>query len=234
MIRIVTVYPDLLGTYGDRGNGIVLARRARLRGIEVTLDEVPSDASLGEAAIYCLGGGEDGPQQLAVERLERDGALGTAVASGAVVLAVCAGFQILGRSFPTSSGARATGLGLFDVDTVAGRGARAVGEVVVDGLAPVGAITGFENHAGRTVRDDSTAPLGPVAVGIGNGDGTDGACIGHLVGTYLHGPVLARNPRLADWLLEMATASSLAPLGDGPAELLHEERLAYARRPGRD
>jgi lipid II isoglutaminyl synthase (glutamine-hydrolysing) len=230
VLRIVTVYPDLLGTYGDRGNGLVLERRAALRGIDVELEEVPSDAVLPHADLYCVGGGEDGPQQLAVERLERDGTLHRAIEGGAVVLAVCAGVQVLGRSFPGAGGARCDGLGLLGVDTVGGT-ARAVGEVVVEAPDPPGALTGFENHAGRTVRDEGVEPLGRVTTGVGNGDGTDGAVDGRVVATYLHGPVLARNPALADLLLGLALGrGAMAGLAPGPAEELHDERLAAGRR----
>ncbi|HLK44469.1 MAG TPA: hypothetical protein VKT18_00710 [Acidimicrobiales bacterium] len=228
MVRIVTVYPDLLGTYGDRGNGIVLERRCGLRGIAAEHVAASSDAPLPRADVYCVGGGEDGPQQLAVERLARDGTLAGAVGDGAVVLAVCAGLQVLGRSFPTPAG-RADGLGLLPVDTVGPDGPRAVGEVVVESGAH-GPLTGFENHAGRTVRDPGAPALGVVVLGIGNGDGTDGVVAGRLVGTYLHGPVLARNPVLADWLLEVAIGAPLAPIDDLPAARLHDERLAAARR----
>jgi hypothetical protein len=226
MLRVVNVYPDLLGTYGDRGNGLVLRFRAQRRGIEVVLDEVPSDLFLPVADIYCVGGGEDGPQQLAAARLDRDGTLQRAADDGAVVLAVCAGLQVLGRSFPSADGHRAEGLGIFGVDTVASSEPRAVGEVVVD-AGPLGLLSGFENHAGRTVRDANLDPIGRVVAGIGNGDGTDGVLMDRRVGTYLHGPVLARNPRLADYLLGLALdKGELAPLGAGPAELLHDERLS--------
>jgi lipid II isoglutaminyl synthase (glutamine-hydrolysing) len=229
MLRVVTVYPDLLGTYGDRGNGLVLRRRAALRGYDVELVEATSDAALPSAGIYCVGGGEDGPQQLAAERLRADGTLAAALADGAVVLAVCAGLQVLGHSFPIPGGARADGLGLLGVETVASSGPRAVGEVLVAAGA-LGELTGFENHAGRTVRDEGVAPLGAVVFGLGNGDGTDGAREGRLVATYLHGPVLARNPRLADELLALAVGTALEPLADGPAEELHRERARAARR----
>jgi CobQ-like glutamine amidotransferase family enzyme len=234
MLRVVTVYPDLLGTYGDRGNGVVLHRRASLRGFEAEHVEARSDAPLPAADVYCIGGGEDGPQQLAVERLERDGTLRERVADGAVVLAVCAGLQVLGRSFAVVDGTRAEGLGLFALDTVASPGPRAVGEVVVtveDESADLLLLTGFENHAGRTVRDADVAPLGRVVIGVGNGDGTDGAVRGRLIGTYLHGPVLARNPRFADWLLRIALdRDELASLEPDPSRGLHDERLAPATR----
>lgn len=235
MLRVVTVYPDLLGTYGDGGNGIVLQRRASLRGIEATHVAAGSAQPLPVADVYCIGGGEDGPQQLAVERLDRDATLRGCVADGAVVLAVCAGLQVLGRSFAVRDGERADGLGLFDLDTVASPAARAVGEVVVEGAAAFLPITGFENHAGRTVRDAGLACLGHVSVGIGNGDGTDGAIAGRLVGTYLHGPVLARNPDFADWLLALALGDDeLAVIDPDPSRELHVERLNAARSAWRE
>ncbi len=231
-LRVVNVYPDLLGTYGDRGNGLVLAARARLRGIDVALEEVSSDSRLPTADIYCVGGGEDGPQHLAASRLASDGTLRLAADDGAVVLAVCAGLQVLGRSFPSPDGQRVEGLGIFGVDTVASSLPRAVGEVVVDAGA-IGLLTGFENHAGRTVRDADLDPIGRVLAGVGNGDGTDGVLADRRLGTYLHGPVLARNPRLADHLLCLALdTDALPPIPEGPAELLHAERLS-ARRTSR-
>jgi len=230
-MRIVTIYPDLLGTYGDRGNGLVLARRAALRGLDVELLESSSDEPLPDAAIYCLGGGEDGPQQLAVERLERDGGLVRALGRGAVVLAVCAGLQILGRSFPGPHGERVEGLGLLGIDTVASAEPRAVGEVLVEAGDGLGTLTGFENHAGRTVLDEGVRALGAVALGVGNGDGRDGIISGTILGTYLHGPVLARNPVLADHLLASALgAAAPGAVPRGPAEVLHDERVEAARR----
>src|SRR5271155_3103683 len=117
MLRIVVVYPDLLGTYGDGGNGLVLARRAEWRSENVELVQATSGSAIPEGDIYCLGGGEDSPQVQASEALRRDGVLVEAVAHGAVVLAVCAGFQIIGRTFPDSDGNPLEGLGLLDVTT---------------------------------------------------------------------------------------------------------------------
>jgi CobQ-like glutamine amidotransferase family enzyme len=228
VLRIVTVYPDLLGTYGDRGNGLVLRRRAALRGLAVALTEARSDEPLPVGDLYCIGGGEDGPQQLATARLRDDGTLASAVRDGAVVLAVCAGLQVLGRSFAVGPGERADGIGLLPLETVASLAPRAVGEVLVDS-SRFGLLTGFENHAGRTVRDGGSEALGVVRSGVGNGDGTDGVVTGRLVGTYLHGPVLARNPTLADQLLAMAVgAGELEPLEPGPPDVLHAERVAAA------
>jgi lipid II isoglutaminyl synthase (glutamine-hydrolysing) len=244
-LRIAVVYPDLLGTYGDGGNGLVLVRRAEWRGLPAELLQAPSDRPLPEADLYCLGGGEDGPQVRAARTLVDDGTLARRVAGGAAVLAVCAGFQVVGRSFPGATGDPHEGVGLVDVDTVKGSGPRAVGEVLVEvdpaslGALPV--LTGFENHGGTTSLRDGTVPLGRVTAGVGNGDGdgTEGAVQGRVVGTYLHGPVLARNPALADRLLSWALGdgeTSLGPLDDGVAESLREERLAAVggkRRRGR-
>ena len=232
-LRIAVVYPDLLGTYGDGGNGLVLARRAEWRGHDVTLLGAASDRPLPEADLYCLGGGEDGPQVRAARTLIDDGTLVRRVAEGAAVLAVCAGFQIVGRTFPGAGGDPHEGVGLLDVVTVKPTGPRAVGEVLVDVdpdvLGPLPTLTGFENHGGATSRSEGTAALGQVLVGVGNGvgDGSEGAVQGRIVGTYLHGPVLARNPALADRLLSWALDDvSLAPLADDESESLREERLA--------
>jgi CobQ-like glutamine amidotransferase family enzyme len=235
-LRIVVVYPDLLGTYGDGGNGLILARRAEWRGVEVELTQAPSDAALLEADIYCLGGGEDGPQVRAARTLVDDGTLARRAADGAVVLAVCAGYQIVGQSFPGADGTPHEGVGLLDLVTVKGVGDRAVGEVVAEVNAEVNGaslppLTGFENHGGRTTLAPGVTPLARVIRGIGNGDGsgTEGAIDGRVLGTYLHGPVLARNPALADLLLAWALrVDELAPLDDRAEEALRQERLAAA------
>jgi CobQ-like glutamine amidotransferase family enzyme len=232
-LRIAVVYPDLLGTYGDGGNGLVLARRAEWRGLDAVLLQSTSDRPLPEADLYCLGGGEDGPQVRAARTLIDDGTLARRVADGAVVLAVCAGFQIVGRTFPGATGDPHEGVGLLDVDTVKPDGPRAVGEVLVDVdpgvLGTVPTLTGFENHGGATARGEGVAALGQVVAGVGNGagDGSEGALQGRVVGTYLHGPVLARNPALADRLLGWAVGDgTLCPLDDRESEGLREERLA--------
>jgi hypothetical protein len=226
---VAVVYPDLLGTYGDGGNGMILARRAEWRGRDVELVQAASDARLPDADMYCLGGGEDGPQVRAARTLIDDGTLAARVADGAVVLAVCAGFQIVGRTFPGAAGDSHEGLGLLDIDTAKGTGPRAVGEVLVDptGVEGLPALTGFENHGGTTALAEGAVPLGRVTAGVGNGDGSEGAVRGRVVGTYMHGPVLARNPALADLLLAWALGEeTLEPLDDSASEQLRDERLA--------
>jgi lipid II isoglutaminyl synthase (glutamine-hydrolysing) len=233
-LRVAVVFPDLLGTYGDGGNGLILTRRAQWRGHDAELLQAPSDHPLPEADIYCLGGGEDGPQVRAARTLSDDGMLNRRVCEGAVVLAVCAGFQVVGRSFPGADGEPHEGVGLLDIETVKGTGPRAVGEVVSEAATDRGApglptLTGFENHGGRTTLGADAAPLAHVTAGVGNGggDGTEGALAGRIVGTYLHGPVLARNPALADLLLGWALGGAeLGPLDDAAAESLRAERLA--------
>jgi CobQ-like glutamine amidotransferase family enzyme len=237
-LRVAVLFPDLLGTYGDGGNGLILARRAQWRGVDVELLQAVSDGAVPEADIYCLGGGEDGPQVRAARTLIDDGTLARRVAEGAVVLAVCAGFQVVGRSFPGATGEAHEGVGLLDIETVKGTGPRAVGEVVAEpvglaGLAELGELaelTGFENHGGVSALGKDTEPLGRVTAGVGNGDGSEGAVQGRVVGTYLHGPVLARNPALADVLLSWALDETvLAPLDDSAAESLRDERLGAVR-----
>jgi CobQ-like glutamine amidotransferase family enzyme len=231
VLRVAVVYPDLLGTYGDGGNGLILARRAAWRGHPVELLQAVSDQPLPEADIYCLGGGEDGPQVRAARTLIDDGMLARRVADGAVMFAVCAGFQVVGRTFPGADGSPHEGLGLLEMDTHKGEGPRAVGEVLAEptGVEDLPLLSGFENHGGRTTLTEGTTALGHVTVGVGNGGGdrSEGAVRGRIVGTYLHGPVLARNPALADVLLGWALGDDvLAPLDDAASEQLREERLA--------
>jgi CobQ-like glutamine amidotransferase family enzyme len=226
-LRVVWVYPDLLSTYGDRGNMLILEHRARARGLPVQTIEVRSDQAMpAEGDIYLLGGGEDGPQALAAQRLNADQGLHRAVDRGATVLAVCAGYQLVGASF-FAKGAECGGLDLVDLRS--DRGAtRAVGELVgtPDPALGLPAITGFENHGGRTHLGVGARPLARVSTGIGNDGTTEGVWQGRLLGTYMHGPALARNPALADLLLTWATGAELPPLDDSWPTRLRQERLA--------
>jgi CobQ-like glutamine amidotransferase family enzyme len=228
-LRVGFVFPELLGTYGDRGNAVVLVQRARWRGLPAELVEVPAGAPVPAALdVYLLGGGEDDPMHLASAGLrESRAAIERAVAGGAVVLAVCGGFQLVGHRYIAADGTVLDGIALVDLETRAGP-TRLIGEVVVDPEPPLPRLTGFENHWGRTTLGTGVAPLGRVVAGGGNGDGSgaEGALAGRVVGTYLHGPVLARNPALADHLLGLATAAD-GPLAPLDADL--EERLRAAR-----
>lgn len=230
-VRIVLVYSSLLGIYGDRGNAMVLARRLEWRGERARLLAVePGQMLPDDGDIYLLGGGEDAAQVSAANALRTDGAINRAVERGAVVLAVCAGYQIAGHRFTDGNGVDHAGLGVLDVVTERAP-TRAVGEIASysDTLpGEDGWLTGFENHGGVTRREAAAHALGRVHAGVGNGDGTDGAVTGRVYGTYAHGPVLARNPALADHLLEVALGRPLAPLACVDVDLLRAERLAKA------
>ncbi|HEX8631976.1 MAG TPA: glutamine amidotransferase [Catenuloplanes sp.] len=230
-LRVVWIYPDLLSTYGDRGNLLILTRRAALRGMPVESIEVRSDQPLPSTGdIYLIGGGEDGPQALAAQRLSNDGGLHRAVAQGAAVLAVCAGYQLLGSSF-FAKGAQYAGLGLLDLRSDRGP-TRAVGELAgeIDARLGVPSLTGFENHGGRTHLGPDVSPLARVTAGVGNDGSTEGAWRGKVLGTYSHGPALARNPALADLLLRWATGTdTLSPVDDTWPTRLRQERMAATR-----
>lgn len=236
-VTVAVVYPDLLGTYGDGGNASVLVQRLAWRGFSAQLIQVSSEEPLPASAdIFCLGGGEDGPQTAAVAALQSDGVLSGAPRRGSVVFAVCAGYQIIGKSFPGSDGKSREGLGLIDVVTLAGSEQRAVGELAATdaGGLGLGTMTGYENHAGRTRLGSGVEPLGLVRSGVGNGggDGTEGAVAGRVVGTYMHGPALARNPLLADLLLSWVVGE-LSPLDDSEIAGLRAERLVALNRSSR-
>lgn len=233
-VRIGLVYPELLGTYGDRGNALVLAQRCRWRGVPAEIVEVAAGNAIPDSLdVYLFGGGEDAPQAMAAAGMRASrGNVDRARAAGAVVFAVCAGFQNLGTSYTLPDGTVIDGLGLVDAVTVAGS-PRLIGEVVVDPDPPLPRLTGFENHGGRTTLGPGVAPLGRVVAGGGNGDGSgaDGVLGDRLVATYLHGPVLPRNPALADHVLRWVVGE-LAPLDSTWEERLRVERLRAGSRTG--
>jgi CobQ-like glutamine amidotransferase family enzyme len=232
-VRIGLVLPDVMGTYGDGGNAVVLRQRLRLRGIDAEVVEVTLDDPVpAELDLYTLGGAEDYAQRLATKHLLRYPGLQQAAERGAPVLAICAAIQVLGHWYETSSGERVDGVGMLDV-TTSPQPARTIGEVVsrplVEGLSDK--LTGFENHRGGTTLGPDAQPLARVEKGAGNrdGDGVDGAVQGSVVATYLHGPCLARNPQLADHLLAQVVGD-LAPLPLDEVAQLRRERLAAPRR----
>ncbi|SOD63021.1 hypothetical protein SAMN06297387_108184 [Streptomyces zhaozhouensis] len=236
-LRLVWVYPDLLSTYGDQGNVLVVERRAQQRGLRVERVDVRSDQPLPTSGdIYLIGGGEDRPQRLAAERLLRDGGLTRAVENGAIIFSVCAGYQIIGHEFINDLGERQQGLGLLDVISERGTGARCVGDVLgdIDPQLGLPQLTGFENHQGITRIGPAARPLAQVRLGNGNGtgDGTEGAWNGTVFGTYMHGPVLARNPQIADLLVKLTLdVNALPPVDDRWYEALRTERIAAATAP---
>jgi CobQ-like glutamine amidotransferase family enzyme len=220
-IRVGHLYPDYLNIYADRGNIAVLSQRAALRGHELDVRSLGMADRLDENAydLLYIGGGQDREQALvASDLVAKADALHGAHAAGVVVLAVCGGYQLLGRGYLGRDGSLMPGVGLFPLETVAGS-SRMIGDVLLEcelGANERHQLAGFENHVGRTVLDPGATPLGRVLFGFGNDgeSGFEGCRSGSAVGTYLHGPLLPRNPWLADWLLAQALAHSTG--GDPP------------------
>jgi len=230
---VAHLYPDLLRTYGDRGNVLALARRAEWRGFEVRVDEVSRGEPIArDTSIVVIGGGSDRAQEIiGPDLLSRRAELSDALAGGALVVGICGGYQLLGHEYVAADGARIEGLGLLDIRTVAGRG-RIIGRVHARAslFGATFELFGFENHGGRTRLGAGATPLAAAPRGQGNNgkDHTEGATQDGLVGTYLHGPVLPSNPAFADAILERALApvnggAPLQPLDDRFEELAHHE-----------
>jgi CobQ-like glutamine amidotransferase family enzyme len=246
-VKIVVghLYPDYLNIYADRGNIAVLARRAAWRGheLEVRSVSVGEDLQPGQHDLLYVGGGQDREQELVAQDLVRKAdAVLEAVGGGSALLAVCGGYQLLGRSYRDLHGHHLPGVGLFPFDTVAGQ-RRMIGDVLLECELEPGqqrTLAGFENHAGRTRLDPDATPLGRVIAGFGNDgeSGFEGCRVGRAVGTYLHGPLLPRNPWFADWVLAQALAHRLGepprldPLADELEDEAHEVSAARARTRG--
>jgi CobQ-like glutamine amidotransferase family enzyme len=245
-IRVGHLYPDYLNIYADRGNMAVLEQRAAWRGheLEVTALGMDDGIAAGGHDLYYVGGGQDREQLLVAEDLVRKAEpLHEAVAGGAVVLAVCGGYQLLGRGYRGFHGEDMPGIGLLPLETAAGE-RRMIGDVLIECELEPGerqTLAGFENHAGRTRLDPGAEPLGRVLAGFGNDGetGFEGCRAGRVVGTYLHGPLLPRNPWLADWLLAQALAhrtgsepERLEPLPDRLERLAHDVSASRARTRG--
>jgi len=246
-IRVGHLYPDYLNIYADRGNIAVLSRRAAARGHELEVATLGMDDAIEPGAhdLYYIGGGQDREQLLVAENLAAKSApLCEAVLDGgASLLAVCGGYQLLGRGYRSFHGEDMPGVGLLPLETVAGT-RRMIGDVLLECELDPGVrrtVAGFENHAGRTRLDPGAEPLGRVVAGFGNDgeSGYEGCRVGRALGTYLHGPLLPRNPWLADWLLAQALAHrsggeppELAPLDDELELLAHEVSAARARARG--
>jgi CobQ-like glutamine amidotransferase family enzyme len=244
-VKIVVghLFPDYLNIYADRGNMAVLARRAAWRGHDVEVVAFGVGDELAPADLYYIGGGQDREQELIAPALAAlGGPLRAAVEGGAALLAVCGGYQLLGRFYCDQSGDELPGVGLFPLHTVAGD-RRMIGDVLLECELEPGerrTLAGFENHAGRTYLDEGAEPLGRVLAGFGNDgeSGYEGCRVGRALGTYLHGPLLPRNPWLADWLLAQAIAQATGeapafePLGDELEREAHEVSAARARSRG--
>ena len=229
-LAIVEVYPGAMFPQGDGGNLRMLEHRARARGVEVETVPAPIGDPLPDGDLYVLQGAEDEDQPAVARLLLAEGTLARAAAAGKVVVGIGAGYEILGRSFETPEGMDA-GLGLLDVETTLGE--HADNRVVTRPSSRFGlpALVGYEWHRGRTALGPEAVPLAEVEVGVCNGGDppTDGAVQGHVLGTYLHGPLLPRNPELADFLLGWALGTELEPLASEFADRAREERIAEAR-----
>lgn len=238
-LKLAWLYGTKMNIYGDRGNVIVLERRARWRGIEMETVEVGIGEPIpGDTDIFFFGGGQD-QEQVAVSRDLRGpkgDSIKAAVDNGAALLAVCGGYQLLGHEYRPHAGDVLPGIGLFDIVSSAGP-ERFIGNVVIE--SRWGEIVGFENHSGLTTLNPGQEPMGRVKIGRGNNgkDGTEGAIVKHAVGCYLHGSILPKNPRLADWLIESGlkrrhSHAVLTPLDDRLELLAHEsarDRAAATR-----
>lgn len=242
-MRIVVghLYPDYLNIYADRGNIAVLRERARARGHELEVVPIGLGGAVPDGVdLFYIGGGQDREQVLVAGDLVAKGeALRDAVAGDAAFLAVCGGYQLLGHFYRDRSGAELPGLGLLALHTIAGE-RRMIGDVLLDCSWAGETLAGFENHAGRTYLESGAEPLGRVLAGHGN-DGTsgyEGCRQGHVYGTYLHGPLLPRNPWFADRLLLDALGHrsgeelELEPLPDELEATAHAVSAARARGRG--
>jgi lipid II isoglutaminyl synthase (glutamine-hydrolysing) len=239
-IRVGHLYPDYLNIYADRGNIAVLTARAAARGHELELTAIGMrDAVPNGIDLFYVGGGQDREQELVAHDLvTKADALHSAVEDGAAFLAVCGGYQLLGRTYVDVAGTELPGIALLPLDTVAGA-QRMIGDVLLECDWAGRPLAGFENHAGRTILDESAEPLGRVLAGFGNDgrSGYEGCRAGRVYGTYLHGPLLPRNPWFADRLLEDALAhagleTTLDPLDDALEDTAHHVSAERARTRG--
>lgn len=222
-LTIVHLFPELLNLYGDGGNVITLRRRLEWRGLPVRVEEVGmgDPVDFAQADIVFIGGGADREQMIAKDAMvARKADLSAYVENGGVLLAVCGGYQFLGHSYTMGEDV-VEGLGIVDMETVRGEG-RLIGNAAIKSDICAMPIVGFENHGGRTTLGASERPLGSClgkTFGNNGEDGHEGVLHNNLVGTYLHGPLLPKNPQVADWLLTRAFAqrgetAQLEPLDD--------------------
>mgnify|MGYP005842928749 CR=1 FL=1 len=245
-IVICHLYPDLLNIYGDRGNIISLTRRAEWAGLEVEIKRVDlrERPDFRDFDILFVGGGQDKEQSLIADDLAEVKAtsLINAVEDGLSLLAVCGGYQLLGKYFKTGSGIVLPGVGVFDAWTVAGT-KRCIGDVIVkcdlDGQQRT--LVGFENHSGKTYLGEKAKPLGRVVFGYGNNaeDGFEGAAYLNAFGTYLHGSLLPKNPWFTDYLIRRAverrygSADLLRPVDDSIENLAHQAVISRIQKRGK-
>ena len=225
-MTIAHLYPDELGLYGDRGNVLCLVKRAERRGYNVSVKEIKVGDRIGSFDILFIGGGQDKEMRLiAHDLLKKSDEISYAVHSGKVILAICGGYQLLGEHYEDALGNRLHLTGALSFYTKGGKN-RMIGNTVYE--TSFGKVVGFENHGGMTFLGNGLSPLGKVIRGWGNNgiDGGEGLLYKNTFATYAHGPVLPKNPRLADELIKRAMkVKELAPLDDRVEELCHNQLL---------
>lgn len=231
-MKIGHLFPDLLNLYGDLGNVRTLQRRLEWRNLPVAIEHYPLNDTIDftKLDIVLLGGGSDREQLIVCQRMKelRDD-FQAFIESGGVVLAICGGYQLLGHFYETAQG-RMEGLGILDIDTIQ-KPSRLIGNIILDSPLVDSPILGFENHSGRT-NIYGHEPLGKVVLGYGNDESKshEGVVYRNVIGTYCHGPLLPKNPQLADWLLERALerkghTESLGPLDDQLEDRVKDEQI---------
>jgi len=232
-VRLAYLFPREMSTYGDRGNVICLMKRMEWRGIRCELLEFnPGDRLPKDIDLIFMGGGQDSGQRVIEESLKTLGPwLKDEVAAGTPGLMICGAYQLLGEYFETQSGDRLDGIGIFDAYTVAGKD-RLIGNIRIKSEI-FGDLIGFENHSGQTFLNQLHQALGMVRSGFGNnmGDSTEGIVSQHFIGTYLHGPLLPKNPNVADWLIAKAIGRTITELVHLPDQFIAQARSIASGRP---
>ncbi len=246
MLKIGWLYPELMSTYGDRGNVIVLKKRCEWRGINVeilSIDQHTTDAVLKTIDILFGGGAQDREQKIVTEHLQKKSKLITELIEGNIPsLFVCGSPQLLGKYYEPQEGKRIEGLGIFDMHSIhtGAKSDRLIGNVIAKVLLPEienSTVVGFENHGGRTFLGSNAKPFAKILKGFGNNgeDATEGVVYKNAIGSYLHGPLLPKNPEIADWLIKKALEIKygdeivLAPVDDS---LSQKAKSAIAKRLG--
>lgn len=219
-VTILHLYPEELNIYGDMGNVATLVKRLEWRGYRVLVQRagVGQPAPIAGADIIFGGGGQDRGQVVVGRDLQRHSkALHQALKAGTPMLAICGTYQLFGRGFTTLEGEVIPGIGLFAASTF-GSEQRMIGNVIID--SPFGQLVGFENHSGRTLLEAGQQSLGRVVQGYGNDgrSGNEGAIANNAIGTYLHGPLLPKNPALADHIIKIALERKFGPTELGPLD----------------
>ena len=233
-LKICHMYPDVLNLYGDRGNVRCLQQRLRWRGIDSSVERLPigTQARLGDFDLVFIGGGQDFEQEVLLPDLRsgKDRELKAAIEDGKTILAICGGYQMLGSYYETWDGVKCDFIDAIDYYTV-GSKKRMIGNFAFACLPESGGSTvvGFENHSGKTYLGSGVSPLGKILSGGGNNgeDGGEGVRYHNVFGTYSHGPILPKNPKLCDFILQTALADrvELAPLDDSAELAAHDAML---------